>query len=162
MSTAFTTYLRQWAATHEAETRAGKAMVEEWRAAIDQLFRQIRAWLADSDPDAIIQIKQGKHSVAEAGLGRYEVPRLDLYAVEKWVGIIPKARNTVASARPPLRSAPEQAAGRVDITDEIQRYVLYRFKRDSGADEWVIDDLHTEQKPLNQETFEAALKSYLQ
>src|SRR4051812_16533997 len=101
MSTAFTKFLQQQAEKHQAEVKAGKATVEEWRAAVEKLFARIRAWLAESDPDGIIQIKQGKHEVAEAGLGRYEVPRLDLRAFGKWIGIIPKARNTVASARPP-------------------------------------------------------------
>jgi hypothetical protein len=161
MTTVFSQFLRQQAEKFQAEARAGKDTVDEWRAAIEKLFARIRAWLAESDPDAIIQIKERKHEVTEAGLGRYEVPRLDLHALGKWVGIIPKARNTVASARPPLPSAPGEAAGRVDMTDEVQRYVLYRFQREGGEDQWVIDDLRSEQRPLDQRAFEEALMSYL-
>ena len=59
------------------------------------------------------------------------------------------------------RSAPERAAGRVDITDELRRYVLYRFQED-GSDVWLIDDLKSGPKPLDQDAFESALMSYLQ
>jgi hypothetical protein len=163
MSTAFTQFLREQAEKHEAEARAGKATVDEWRAAIERLFTQIRAWLADSDPEGIIEIKQGQHDASEPGLGRYRVPRLDLNAFGKWIGIIPKARNTVASARPPQRSAPERATGRVDITDEVRRYVLYRFPQNGGSDVWLIDDpnSNTDPKLLDQQAFETALMSYL-
>jgi hypothetical protein len=161
MSSSFTEFLRRQAAKQEAEGRANRGVLEEWRAAVGRLFAQIGTWLAESDPDHIIQVKQSEYEVTEPGLGRYSVPRLDLHALGKWVGIIPKARHTVASARPPQRSAPERATGRVDITDELRRYVLYRFPQD-GGDVWLIDDLRSEPKPLDEQTFEAALSSYLQ
>jgi hypothetical protein len=66
----------------------------------------------------------------------------------------------VGTAHPAQQSAPQRAAGRVDITDELRRYVLYRFPQD-GRDLWLIDDLESEPKPLNQEALERALMSYL-
>jgi hypothetical protein len=65
----------------------------------------------------------------------------------------------VGIAHPPQKAAPHRAAGRVDITDELRRYVLYRSQED-GRDVWVIDDLGSGQKPLDQGTFENALMSY--
>jgi hypothetical protein len=160
VTTTFREFLQQQAEKHQAEVQSGKAMVDEWRAAVQRLFAQLRAWLRESDPDEIIEIKEGQEDVTEPGLGRYQVPRLDLRAFGKWVGIIPKARKTVGTAKPPQKSAPERAAGRVDITDELRRYVLYRFQKDVG-DVWVIDDLNSEAKPLDREAFEKALMSYL-
>ena len=58
-------------------------------------------------------------------------------------------------------SAPQRAAGRVDMTDELRRYVFYRFEED-GRELWLIDDLESEPKPLDQGAFEKALMSYLQ
>src|SRR5262245_25516796 len=127
MSDTFTAFLREQAAKRAAEAEANERVIDEWHGAVEQLFEQIRAWLANSDPDRTIEIKQGKQEVTEPGLGRYDVPRLDLRFFGKWVGIIPKARMTVAAARPTLKAAPEQAAGRVDITDELRRYVLFRL-----------------------------------
>jgi hypothetical protein len=161
MTTAFREFLRRQAEKHQAEVRSGKATVEEWRSAVEQLFAQLRAWLKESDPEGVIQIEEHHQDVSEKGLGRYRIPRLDLRALGKWVGIIPKARKTVGTAHPPQNSAPQRAAGRVDITDELRRYVLYRFQED-GCDVWLIDDLESEPKPLDQDAFEKALMSYLQ
>jgi hypothetical protein len=160
MTMAFQEFLRQKAEKYRAEVQSGKATVEEWRAAIEQLFAQLRHWLKESDPEGVIEIEESHQDLTEPGLGRYRVPRLNLRAFGKWVGIIPKARNTVGTAQPPQKSAPQRAAGRVDITDELQRYVLYRFQED-GRDVWLIDDLESGQKPLDREAFERALMSYL-
>lgn len=160
MSTDFRDFLRQQAEKHQAEARAGKEMVDEWRGAVKRLFSQMRAWLKEDDTEGVIEIEEGQEDITEPGLGRYRVPRLDLRVFGKWIGIIPKARKTVGTAHPPQKGAPQRAAGRVDITDELRRYVLYRSQED-GRDVWFIDDLQSEQKPLDQGTFERALMSYL-
>jgi hypothetical protein len=174
MSTDLKEFLHHQAQKHQAEAEAGKATVDEWRSAIQGLFEQIRTWLKESDPEGVIEIKESEVNVTEPGLGRYSVPRLNLRAFGKWIGIIPKARKTVGTAKPPLKSTPERAIGRVDITDELRRYVLYRFK-EGDRDIWLIDDSLIEEprpglvqyiprpelKPLTQEAFEKALMSYL-
>jgi len=174
MPTTFTEFLHHQAEKHRAEAQAGKAVVDEWRAGVSRLYDQIRQWLKESDPEGIIEIKESETNVSEPGLGQYVIPRLDLRAFGKWVGIIPKARRTVGTATPPRKNAPERAIGRVDITDELRRYVLYRFKEGDG-DVWLIDESLVEQpsqgfvqytprlelKPLNREAFERALTSYL-
>ena len=75
--------------------------------------------------------------------------------------ILPKARLNMKNAAPPQKSLPANAAGRMDITDEIRRYVLYRIQK--GQDyQWVIDDLTSgELRPLDRPRFEEALMSYL-
>jgi hypothetical protein len=160
MSTDFRDFLRHQAAKYQVEIASAKDDVEDWRAAVERLFAQMRAWLKDSDPQGFIEIKESTQNITEPGLGRYQVPRLDLYTFQQWIGIIPKARRTVAMAKPPRKSAPERAAGRVDVTDEVWRYVLYRFRED-GQDEWMIDDLESEPKPFDRDAFEKALMSYL-
>jgi hypothetical protein len=178
MSTAFSEFLQQQAKKHQAEVIAGKATVEEWRTALEQLFTQIRQWLKESDPSGVIEVEEGQQEIREPGLGQYRVPRLNLRAFGKWIGVIPKARRTVGIAKPPRKSAPERAEGRVDITDEMRRYVLYRFRQD-GRDVWLIDGLEhpydenawpgqapnvprSEPRLLDQEAFERALMSYLE
>jgi hypothetical protein len=47
MSTILKDFLHQRAAKYQAEARAAKGEIDEWRAAIEQLFAQIRAWLKD-------------------------------------------------------------------------------------------------------------------
>jgi hypothetical protein len=177
MSTMFKDFLQQQARKYQAEVDAGKATVDEWRTAVERLFTQIREWLKESDPEGHIEIEESQQDITEPGLGRYRVPRLNLQIFGKWIGIIPKARRTVGTAKPPQKSAPERAEGRVDITDELRRYVLYRF-RESGQDVWLIDGLEpgyeektwpgqvqyvprSEPRSLDQEALEKALMSYL-
>jgi hypothetical protein len=100
MTVEFRDFLLQQAEKHRAEIQAGKTTVDEWRAALERLFAQIRTWLQESDSQGIIEIEETQHDVTEPGLGRYRVPRLDLRAFGKWVGIIPKARKTVGVAQP--------------------------------------------------------------
>jgi hypothetical protein len=160
MTTTFKDFLREQAEKYHAEGQSAKATLEEWRGAIERLFAQLSAWLKEDDPGGVIEIERSQWEVTEPGLGRYRIPRLDLRAFGKWIGIIPKARHTVGRASPPQKSAPQRADGRVDITDELRRYVLYRFRED-GRDSWVIDDYESDPKPLDKEAFERALMSYL-
>jgi hypothetical protein len=179
MSTVLKSFLQEQAKKYQAEAEAGKATVTEWRTAIVALFGDIRKWLNESDPDGIIEIEESEQEIKEPGLGRYKVPRLNLLVFGKWIGLIPKACRTVGVAKPPRKGAPEHAKGRIDITDELRRYVLYRFQ-ENGCDAWYIDGLDHgheiaekswpgqvefvpkfEPMRLTPEAFEKALMSYL-
>ena len=161
MSTTFKEFLREQAAKEATQAAKALDVVTEWRGAVERLFHQIRAWLAESDPEGHIEIQERQQEIKEPSLGRYQVPRLDLHAFGKWIGIIPKSRRAMASARPRHKDAPLPSDGRVDITDELQRYVLYRF-REGGRDEWTIEGVDSPQQVLDQNAFERALMSYLQ
>lgn len=148
--------------SYEAEAIKNQAVIDEWVRAVSKLFEQLRAWLAISDPEPILKVQESKTEVNEPNLGSYTAPRLDIRAFGKWVGILPKARKTVGTARPPQLGAPAHATGRVDITDEILRYVLYRFD-DQGKDSWFIESPTCDSpQKLTQERFEEALASYFQ
>ena len=137
-------------------------MIDEWVKAIAMLFVQLRDWLATSDPEKILQVTESKIEVNEPNFGRYQSPRLEIRAFGNWVGIIPKARKTVGEARPPQSGASAHAMGRVDITDEVRRYVLYRFQSD-GEDSWFIEGPTSDSpEKLTREQFEKALMSYFQ
>jgi hypothetical protein len=163
MSTSLKDFLKQKAVLYKAESEKNGQLVEEWRGAVDRLFTQLEAWLGTADPEGIILRERSQVEVTEPGLGRYPISRLNLRAFGKWVGLIPKARNTAKRANPQQTGAPEKATGRVDITDEIRRYVLYRFN--AGTDErWFMDDTaaNSELQPLTADRFESALLSYFQ
>jgi hypothetical protein len=163
MSTSLRDFLKQKAALYAAESEKNRQIIEEWQAAVDRLFAQLEVWLAAADPEGIIRRVRSQVEVTEPSLGRYSINRLDLRAFGKWVGLIPKARKTVKRAHPPQQVAPEQATGRVDITNEIRRYVLYRFSHDTD-EQWFIDDPATssELQPLTADRFESALLGYFQ
>jgi len=163
MSTSLREFLKQKATLYAAESEKNRELIEEWQAAVERLFTLLEGWLRAVDPDGFIEHERSQIEVAEPGLGRYPISRLNLRAFGNWVGLIPKARKTIKTASPPQGDVPERATGRVDITDEIRRYVLYRFTRDD-RDEWYIDDTATDSglQPLTPERFESALLSYFQ
>ena len=152
--------LRTKVQAFEAETERNKGVISDWQAAVAKLFEQLRQWIASSDPDKILEVQERKKEVSEPGLGQYTVNQLDIRGLGKWIGILPKARRTIRTAAPPQSGAPERATGRVDITDEVTRYILYRFSKD-GVDDWRIEGPNgSELRPLSQQTFESALLSY--
>jgi hypothetical protein len=154
--------LQEKAEKYEAETRKNQEMIDEWIGAVRKLFKELRRWLSRSDPSKILRVDDGETEVSEPSVGQYKAPRLEIRAFGKWVGVIPKARKTIKTARPPRSNVPERATGRVDITDEIRRYVLYRFTN-NGKDSWVIEGPNIDDcQPLTQELFEEALKSYFE
>jgi hypothetical protein len=121
MSTSLRDFLKQKAAQYAAESEKNRQVIEEWQAAVERLFTRLEGWLGAADPEGIIQHDRSQIEVTEPGLARYPISRLNLRAFGKWVGLIPKARKTVKRAAPQQKGAPEQATGRVDITDEIRR-----------------------------------------
>lgn len=146
--------------SYEAEAIKNKEIIDEWVDAVGRLFTELKSWLAASDPKKILEVEEVKTEIHESNLGHYRAPRLNIRAFGKWVGVIPKARKTVGEARPPQAGAPERATGRVDITDEIRRYVLYRFDL-NGPDSWFIEGpTSSSLNKLTPELFEEALMSY--
>ena len=160
MTETFTDFLRDRAAKYNAKRADRDAVVAEWREALAQLYDRLRRCLSNADPDGILTVTEGQRKINEQGLGVYTVPSLNIDGLGEWVGIVPKARYTVGTVTPPQKSTPERAAGRVDITDEVRRYILYRVSG-GGGDTWLIDDTNGNVKPLDDATFLDALKSYL-
>jgi hypothetical protein len=157
----FTQFLKDQEEKQRSQVEENKQLIEEWRSALQSLYNDIRKWLRESDSSGVIKVDEKESDITEEGIGHYKAPRLNLHIFGRWIGIIPKARKTIGTARPPQRGAPIRALGRVDLTDETRRYVLYRT-RENGHDVWLIDDLRNEQRLLNKEIFEEALMSYFQ
>ena len=103
MSTAFKDFLRQQAEKHEAEAQAGKATVDEWRAAIERLFTQIRKWLKEADSQGVLGIRgraTNGHGTKSGALlralpWRSSIREADLDHSKAWM--------TVGTATPPQR-----------------------------------------------------------
>jgi hypothetical protein len=162
MSETFTQFLRNAAKERDWNPKANREMIRDWQESVERLFAQIRTWLDEADPDGLIGIDEIRTDIREPYLGRYLMPKLQLSILDQVIGIIPKARNAIGHATPRLYATPEKAQGRVDMTDELRRYILYRFIED-GQDVWNILDFNSQRdKRLDQNSFEEALMSYLQ
>ncbi len=153
-------FLREQGPKAKIEAAANAETIKEWRTAVEQLFQQIATWLHASDPENILGLQQDYIEVREPSLGRYQMPRLSLDGLKTWISIIPKARNTVGTVRLTPESGLIRATGRVDISDDSSRYVLFRVPVE-GKEIWMIVNMGTEPKPFDQMTFEQILLSYL-
>lgn len=117
----------------------------EWIAAVERLLNQLRTWLAESDPAKVLDVVPVEVERAEPDLGAYRISSLKISLGDGAVQVIPIGRNVVGVVGP-RGAGGIRAEGRVDITDGIRKYILYRTL-DDGQEKWYALD----------EDFQAAL-----
>jgi hypothetical protein len=143
----------------EDDHRERRRRRDEWVDAVDGLIRQLRDWLEQADSERLLSISRRDYDKLEQGLGAYEVPGLDVALGDSIVKISPVSRNVVgfvvsggdAAVRP---------EGRVDISDGLRKYVLYRTITD-GNQQWNVVDEHSRTTLLDQARFEEIMQDLL-
>ena len=160
MSTTLTEFLREKAAEESAQRQKREEQIAEWRQAVERLLAKLQEWVRTADPDGLLEVKRNDFRINEEGLGKYQVPGLVITAFDRQMMVVPKARYTVATATLPQNATQERASGRVDLTDDARRFVLYRFRREKD-DIWMIDDTTANPRLFDQAEFESALLSFL-
>jgi hypothetical protein len=141
---------------HQRERRERR---EEWITAVHRLVEQLRAWLAESDPGAVLDVVPIEIEKAEPGLGVYRIPGLKVRLGEAAVEVVPVGRNVVGGVGP-QGAVGVQAEGRVDVTDGIRRYILYRTLQD-GQEKWYALDERFQAAPLDRVRLEGILQDLL-
>jgi hypothetical protein len=123
----------------------------EWVQSLERLMKQLVDWLNEAKDQGLLFLTETGAQLSEEDLGRYETRILHLRTPDgKTVDITPVGRSVVAAGVGDLLY---RARGRVDITDGIRKYMLYRVD-----DEWVVVDEHSYKPvPLDKTTFEQAL-----
>jgi hypothetical protein len=134
---------------------------EEWIAAVDRLLAQLRAWLTDASTAELLSLEPLDFEKREQGLGAYHIQGLAINFGENTVKVVPVGRNVLAHLGPYAEPGHENAEGRVDITNGAYKYFLYRKLNDAGAEQWLVQDEHSEIRPLDRERFEAMLQDLL-
>jgi hypothetical protein len=132
---------------------------EEWVAAVGRLVSQLRAWLAEADPDKRLDVAQFEIETWERKLGGYLVPKLKIGFGARTIDVEPMGRYALGQVELPGQ-APVLAEGRVDMTAGPRRYILYRLIRD-GRDVWYALDEQFRAAPLDRERLEAILQDLL-
>jgi hypothetical protein len=132
---------------------------EEWVAAVGRLIERLRAWLAESDPDKVLDVVPIEVEKAEPDLGVYRVPGLRIGLGDAAVQVVPVGRNVVGTVGP-RGDLGVRAEGRVDITDGIRKSILYRTLRD-GQEAWYALDEHFQAAPLDRGRLEGILQDLL-
>jgi hypothetical protein len=155
--TSFQEFLHKKAEEQQQPSRRAKR--DEWILAVNRLNEQITHWLHESDPEGLLEIVPLKFDKIEAGLGAYEVPGLGIGVGDPSVRVFPVARNVVGSPR--ILGDGAQLAGRVDITDGINKYILRRVLKDGGETWEVLDDRFGGVTPLDRSRLESILQDLL-
>ena len=108
----------------------------EWIAALDQFYEQIMNWIQESDPKGLLIIERMELTRAEPRLGTYVAPALKISLGDAAVRVVPMGRDVRGSYRNEA-GAECRYEGRVDITDDRRKYVLYRIAGE-GSSVWVV------------------------
>ncbi len=154
-------FLRVQREKERAEEAQFGAKRRGWEEAIQRLLAQLRSWIEDADAEHTLNVTEFPVSVYEEELGRWSAQGLAMVVGLTEVRIVPIACNVLRTIDENGRSG-IRAQGRVDLTNDVRKYLLYRLITD-GGDRWVIaEDDGDRVEPLTRSTFEAALVSLLQ
>jgi hypothetical protein len=157
-STSFREFLAE-KARQDSSVAERKARRQEWVEAVDRLLGQFRTWLKEADSNEFLEVYPLDFDKVEKGLGAYHVSGLKIALGDAAVEVVPVGRNTMGFVDPEGNMV--RAVGRVDVSDRIRKYNLFRTVVD-GKDVWrVVDGDHHHGSPLNQTIFEQMLLDLL-
>jgi hypothetical protein len=143
----------------QAHHQERRTRADEWIAAVGRLMAQLRAWLGEADPRRVLEVIPIDMEKAEPGLGIYRISGLKISLGDAAVQVVPVARNVVGVVGP-QGDVGIRAEGRVDITDGIRRYILYRTLQ-GGQEKWFALDERFQAAPLDRGRLEAILQDLL-
>jgi hypothetical protein len=158
MST-LTDFLKEQAARLRTEGPSRQAILEDWVRAVELLLNQIREWTKEADPENVLKIEKETCGISEEGLGYYHVSRLKIRLDAREVLVTPVARQVVGRFGLP-GEPPRPSLGRVDITDGLQKYMLYRIEA-APRNQWYIVDERFRTREFDQAAYEEALVDLL-
>ena len=136
---------------------------DEWVSAIDRLNQQIRDWLTDSDPDhRFLEVRELPCQLREQGIGTYEARGLLIRVGRLEVRVEPIARYVAGPHSATGVIHVSRAFGRVDLTDGLQKFMIFRVEKDP-EDRWsLIEQDGFRLQPFDRSAFEEAFKALLQ
>jgi hypothetical protein len=159
--------LKDFIASHAEKLRNEESQAadkrSEWVAAVDRLNQQITAWLTSADPDhVILEVRDTPCQRREEGIGTYIARGLIITAGRRELRLEPIARNVAG----PLSSTGiihvSRAYGRVDLTDGLQKYMIFRVEK-VPDDRWnIIEQDGFRMRAFDQAAFEEAFKALLE
>jgi hypothetical protein len=154
-------YLHDYAVKHRDKEEEMRSRRQEWIDAVTRLFVQLRQWLTEADKDGVLRIEEQQRELGEDALGgRYVVPQLRVVLGPREVFVRPMGRVTIG--RVDVEGTTYlMTQGRVDLTDDSERRVLYRLLGDKG-ELWVLVRPDSfEASPLTREGFERVMLELL-
>jgi hypothetical protein len=132
---------------------------DEWIAAVSRLFERLRAWLTESDPARWLDVIPLEIERTEPSLGRYPIQSLQIGVGDVSVQVVPIGRDALGVVHD-KEHGELRAQGRVDISDGVRKYILYRTLHD-GQEQWYVLDEDFRAAPLDRGRLEAILQDLL-
>jgi hypothetical protein len=162
----FAKFLKTEAETIRVEKAKRKAALKEWLDLLNGLFQQVDQWLANCDPDGLLDQTTETITISDPALGEYKAPMRRIEVRNKLIEIVPKARYVAASIKPPSSDKPIRAHGLVEIRESgFTRYYLFQLPGGKWYIQNEVRNLRESDnavEPLDEERFEAALTSLVQ
>jgi hypothetical protein len=135
---------------------------EEWVASVERLIAEMKEWLGQADTERVLMIDESPIRVGERGLGTYEVPALTIGLGTREVRVKPVARVVSAPLRATAMMQVPRAYGRVDMTNGLDRYLIFRVEKEA-ADRWtIVEQDGPLVEPFNRKSFESAFQRLLE
>ena len=130
----------------------------EWTTAIDLFMEQVRAWLAEADPDQVLDIEPYTISLTEMQLGTYDVPALRISLETGKVDIRPIGRHATIRVPRGATTAAAGSGGRIDLKDGFRSYYCCREILDDRS-VWRLWDEQGRSEEFDKGSFAQALQT---
>jgi hypothetical protein len=158
--------LKEFLASEAEKLRSEQAEAltkrQEWIASVDRLIAQIKDWLAQADTKRILMIEEAPLRLSEQGLGTFEIPSLTIGLGPREVRIKPVARFVATPMRSTGIIFVPRVHGRVDMTDWLDKYLIFRVETDP-QDRWsIIKQESSRLEPFDENSFASALEGLLE
>jgi hypothetical protein len=129
---------------------------------VDRVNKQITDWLMQADPDQkLIKVNQQPYELREVGIGTYQVNGLWITIGSRLIRVEPIARNVAGPHSSTGIVHIPRAYGRIDLTDGLQRFMIFRVEKD--PDHWnIIEQDSYRMHSFGQTSFEEACKRLLE
>lgn len=156
MSTSFQEFIQKKAREELHDDR--RELIAEWIVSINQLTGTMLNWIRQSDPEGLVTVSPLALRRIEQGLGEYEVQGMRIQLGTSEIKVVPIGRHALGAV-PVLDSLTMPVAGRVDITNGIEKMLLFRTLQ--GGEKWHVLDEQYEWSEFNQTRFEAVLQEMM-
>ena len=126
---------------------------------LDHLYEQILSWIQEADPKGLLIVERMELTRREPRLGTYTAPAMKISLGEAAVRVVPMGSDIHDSYRNE-DGTEGRYEGRVDITDDLHKYVLYRVA-DEGSQAWIVVGRSGPPKRFDRAQLEAILSDLL-
>ncbi|MEJ7639918.1 MAG: hypothetical protein WKF75_18600 [Singulisphaera sp.] len=135
---------------------------DEWVGAVDRLTSRMKEWIGEADSGGVLVLQDRMFTLREEGIGAYEIHGLSIGLGPREIRLEPVARNVAGPHSATGVIHVSRAYGRVDMTDGLRKFVIFRLEREPEERWNIIEQDSYAMQLFNQQSFEAAVQSLLE